>query len=91
MKGIFIKMKQLYFLKGIDSLGRVVVPKNLRKQLNISSGDHVEMCLDGDKIIIKKHNPSCVFCNSSDYIVNYKGTNICSKCHERIKLLFAED
>ncbi len=84
-------MKNLYFLKSIDTLGRVVIPKEVRKKLNIDHGDHLEIEIKEDKIILKKHDPTCIFCNASDYIVNYKGKNICHDCMLRIKLLFGED
>ena len=43
-------------IKSLDKLGRIVIPKKLRKGFNIEQGTQIEIKLDGDKIILKKVN-----------------------------------
>ena len=43
-------------IKSSDKLGRIVIPKGLRKGFNIEQGTQIEVKLDGDKIILKKVN-----------------------------------
>ena len=43
-------------IKSLDKLGRIVIPKKLRKGFNIEQGTQIEVKLDGDKIILKKVN-----------------------------------
>ena len=43
------------FTRYIDDLGRIHIPKNVRDRLRIHPGDSVEMLIDDESIIIKKH------------------------------------
>ena len=80
-------MKSTGIVRNIDELGRVVVPKELRKKLGIANTDPVEIYVEGEKIILTKYHPVCHFCGSSDSIVEYKDKNVCKKCIEEIKSL----
>lgn len=71
--------------RGLDSLGRVVVPMSIRKMLNITTDDTLEIYTEGDKIIIKKYTPFCVFCGSENEICDYEGRKICKSCINKIK------
>ena len=66
----------------IDSLGRVVLPMEIRKLLNINSGDYVEFFVDNmeNKVIIKKYNESCIFCGSTRDLKNFDSKFICDEC-----------
>lgn len=81
-------MRDSYYLKCIDSLGRIVIPKKFRDKLDLKFGDHLSISMDNNVLVMKKHCPSCVFCNSSNDIINYKGKNICRKCQNEISKLF---
>lgn len=48
------KMKTTGVIRRIDDLGRIVIPKEIRKNLRIKSGESVEIFVDGDSIILKK-------------------------------------
>ena len=80
-------MKATGIVRKVDELGRLVIPIELRRTLNIDIKDPIEIYVDGDKIILKKYQPTCVFCESSENIQQVKGKNVCSKCiSEIIKL-----
>ena len=73
-------MKSTGIVRNIDELGRVVVPKEIRKKLGISNTDPVEIYVEGDKIILTKYIPVCHFCGSSEGLTEYRDKNICAYC-----------
>lgn len=48
-------MKNTGVIRKIDNLGRIVVPKEIRKNLNIHNGDDVQIYIEGDSIVLKKY------------------------------------
>ena len=75
-------------IKGVvrrfDNLGRMVVPREIRKTLNIDAGDPVDIYLDGRKICIEKMAVTCVCCGKSEdetELKKYKGVLMCPDCH----------
>lgn len=71
--------------KEIDSAGRIVISKDIRKHLNIEPGDILRIEAVDDSIVIKKEGNKCIFCNSSeDIIKEYNGKFICKSCYEKI-------
>ena len=48
-------MRSLGIVRRMDDLGRVVIPKEIRRSLNISPGDLFEFYIDGDRIIIQNY------------------------------------
>ena len=53
-------MKATGIVRPIDALGRVVIPVELRRNLGIQTNDSVEIYVDGQFIMLKKYEPSCV-------------------------------
>ena len=45
------------FICNLDELGRIGLPEEMCKALNIELRDNLEFFLEGDKIILKKHEP----------------------------------
>jgi len=77
-------MKSTGIVRKIDDLGRMVIPIELRKTMNINKKDPMEIFVDGDKIILRKYEPACIFCGSADDIIEYEGRTICGSCKEKI-------
>lgn len=50
-------MKTTGIIRRIDDLGRIVIPKELRKTLRIKNGDSLEIFVDNEDIILKKYSP----------------------------------
>ncbi|MBP3402179.1 MAG: AbrB/MazE/SpoVT family DNA-binding domain-containing protein [Clostridia bacterium] len=73
-------MKSTGIVRNIDELGRVVVPKELRKKLGIANTDPVEIYVEGEKIILTKYQPVCHFCGSTAELVEYREKKICRSC-----------
>lgn len=78
-------MKSTGIVRRVDELGRVVIPIELRRTLNIAERDALEIYVDGEEIILKKYEPACIFCGNAKDVVNYKGKNICKDCLEELK------
>lgn len=77
-------MKSTGIVRKVDELGRIVLPIELRRTLDIAERDELEIYLDDDKVILKKYEPSCVFCASSQGLLNYCGRNVCADCIEKL-------
>lgn len=80
-------MKSTGIIRNIDELGRIVVPKEIRKKLGIENTDPVEIYVEGDKIILTKYLPACHFCANTEGVSDFKGKKICSECIKSIKEL----
>jgi transcriptional pleiotropic regulator of transition state genes len=52
--------------------------------LDIEVRDPVEIFLEGDRIILHKYEPACLFCGSSNGLVQYRGKNVCAQCAKDI-------
>ena len=78
-------MKSTGVVRRVDELGRIVIPIELRRTLDIAEKDALEIYVDGEQIILKKYEPACIFCGDSRDVVNYKGKNICQKCLDELK------
>lgn len=78
-------MKSTGIIKNVDELGRIVLPKKMRENLNIDIRDQVEIFVEGDRIILQKHVLTCIFCGSDQDIVFYNGKRVCAHCIDGIK------
>ncbi len=78
-------MKSTGIVRKVDELGRIVLPIELRRTLDIAEKDALEIYVDGNTIILKKYEPSCIFCGSSTDVLTFKGRNICPKCMSELK------
>lgn len=78
-------MKSTGIVRKVDKLGRVVLPIKMRRTLDISEKDALEIYVEGENIILRKYQAACVFCNSTKDIINFKGRNVCASCIEKLK------
>ena len=78
-------MKSTGIVRKVDELGRIVLPIELRRTLEIAERDSLEIYVEGSTIILKKYEPACIFCGDAKDVVNYKGRNICRTCLDEIK------
>ena len=78
-------MKSTGIVRKVDELGRIVLPIEMRRTLDIEERDSLEIFVDGDSIILKKYQPACIFCDNTKDIISYKGKNICPDCINKIK------
>ena len=73
-------MKSTGIVRKIDELGRIVIPKEFTRTLDIEVGDPLEIFVDGEEVILRKYEPGCVFCGNVKYIVEFKGKKVCTNC-----------
>ncbi|MBQ4516404.1 MAG: AbrB/MazE/SpoVT family DNA-binding domain-containing protein [Clostridia bacterium] len=78
-------MKSTGIVRKVDELGRVVLPIELRRTLDISEKDSLEIYVDANSIILKKYEPSCIFCGNAKDVLVFKGKNICPACMAELK------
>ena len=78
-------MKSTGIVRKVDELGRIVLPIELRRTLDIAEKDSLEIYVDEDSIVLRKYEPACIFCGNAKNIVDYKGKNICSACVKELK------
>ena len=77
-------MKATGIVRKLDELGRVVLPIELRRTLGIKVRDSMEIFVEGDTIMLKKYEPSCVFCGNAKNVTQFKGRNVCQTCAKAI-------
>ena len=77
-------MKSTGIVRKIDDLGRIVLPIELRRVLDIDKDASLEIYVDNDSIILKKYQPACVFCSSAEDVRPFQGRNICAACRSAI-------
>lgn len=73
-------MKSTGIVRKVDELGRIVLPMELRKCLDINIKDPLEIYTEGEFVLLKKYQPACIFCNEASDVVTYLGKNICRTC-----------
>lgn len=77
-------MKATGIVRKVDELGRVVLPMELRRTLDIGMKGALEIFVDGDQIILKKYEPTCVFCGNAKNVVHFHDKNVCRACMKEI-------
>lgn len=77
-------MKAIGVVRKVDELGRIVIPVELRRNMGIEIKDSMEIYTEDNSIILKKYEPSCIFCGEAKDIIQFNGKNICQHCIEEI-------
>lgn len=77
-------MKSTGIVRKVDELGRIVLPIELRRTLDIDIKDSIEIYVENDAIILKKYEPTCIFCGSSENLSTFHEKNVCKKCLKEI-------
>ena len=83
LKGVAI-MKSTGIIRKVDDLGRIVLPIELRRVLDIAERDELEIFMENDRIILQKYEPACIFCGSSRELISYENKNVCRSCIKRM-------
>ncbi len=78
-------MKATGMVRPVDNLGRVVIPREIRKQFDVVDGiDNFEIFVDEDKIILRKYQPSCIFCGEMYDTITHNSHVVCKTCIEKM-------
>ncbi len=78
-------MKATGIVRKVDNVGRIVLPIELRRTLDIKVNDSLEIYVDGSQIILTKYEPSCIFCGNAKDVVHFKGKNVCPNCKKEMR------
>ena len=85
-------MKSTGIIRGLDNMGRVVIPKEIRKFLDMTEGvDEFEIYMQDDSIILKKHKPTCIFCGAEENCIEFENQKVCKNCIEKMQLIKEEN
>ena len=80
-------MKIIGMIRQLDSLGRIVLPIELRRTLDINTKDMLEILVEGNSVILRKYEPNCHFCGSSASLTEFRGKMVCRRCLRDLKSL----
>ena len=69
-------MKSTGIIRGIDELGRLVIPKELRNKFDLKYKDEIEIYTEDNKIILKKHENGDIFTGDMEDLIEYEGKKI---------------
>lgn len=75
-----MKMKATGIVRKIDDLGRIGIPKEIRRALQIEERASVEIFTDGDYIFLQRYSPGCVLCGEMDNTKKVKDKLLCQGC-----------
>ena len=80
-------MKITGMIRQLDSLGRIVLPIELRRTLNINTKDMLEILVEDDSVILRKYEPNCHFCGGKTGLSSFKGKLVCRRCLKALREL----
>ena len=80
-------MKTTGMIRQLDSLGRIVLPIELRRTLNINTKDMLEILVEDDSVILRKYEPNCHFCGGNTGLSSFKGKLVCRRCLRALREL----
>lgn len=78
-------MKATGVVRQVDKLGRIVIPKEIRRKFDIvDDQDSFEIFVEDDKMILKKYQPGCLFCGEPEDTISLKGHVVCKECAKKL-------
>lgn len=78
-------MKSTGIVRPVDQLGRLVLPMELRRTMDIKEDDRMGIFVDGDTIVLRKYEPACIFCGQAKETGDFKGKLICTDCMVQLR------
>lgn len=73
-------MKYVRTIRRVDKLGRIVLPIELRKAMDIGDRDTLEIIAEGDTVFLKKAVSTCVFCDGTKDLGIFRNKHLCMNC-----------
>ncbi len=77
-------MKPTGITRKVDDLGRIVLPIELRRSLNVAERDELMIWMENDRIILQKFEPVCIFCKSPRNLVDFCQKSVCRECVKKL-------
>lgn len=73
-------MKTTGVSRKIDDLGRLVLPAEIRRRFGLGEGSHVDISVEGDRVILTKVEDDCVFCGTDQDLQSFRDKRVCVNC-----------
>ena len=77
-------MKASGIVRNVDTVGRIVIPKEIRDVMSINEGDPLEIVKVNNEILLRKYNKGCIFCGEDKGIIEFKGNLVCTECKKSL-------
>ena len=77
-------LKSTGIIRKVDDLGRIVIPMEVRKAFDIEVKDPLEIHVEKNRIVLSKHEKSCLFCGSIKNLLIFKGKKVCADCSDAL-------
>ena len=78
-------MKGTGIVRNLDALGRITLPREIRRTFDLNIADGMEIFVEENSIILKKYQPECVLCGEAKDVTSFNNKNICQLCISKIK------
>lgn len=79
-------MKATGVVRRMDGLGRIVIPKEIRRTFDwVEDETALEIFIEDKRVILGEYRPGCVFCNSLEGVQEFKSKMVCGKCRKELK------
>lgn len=81
-------MRSTGIVRKIDKLGRIVLPVDLRRTMDMSIQDAIEIYTEQDKIILKKYKNTCMLCGNTEQndLISFDNKYLCKDCIDKLKM-----
>lgn len=64
-----------------DSIGRLVIPVELRREMGLMTGEPVHMYVEDGKVIVEKYKENCFICGKgANKFTTVHGKRVCEDC-----------
>ena len=73
-------MKSTGIPRKVDDLGRIVVPVEFRRLLNIHEGDELEVTVEGGRLVLTRVDPACALCGGTTELHPFRDRHVCATC-----------
>ena len=73
-------MKSYEHICTLDSLGRILIPVSVRRKMELSKEEKMELYVDNNSIILRKPIPTCTLCGNKTELIEHNGKCICKSC-----------
>lgn len=78
-------MKTTGIIRRVDDLGRIVIPVEIRRVLDIDEREPLEIFVEGSSVVMKRCRTGCVFCDSGRDVADFRGKWICARCRRELQ------
>jgi len=75
-------------MKQIDDVGRVLLPLEIRKALELQPKDWMVVTLKADEITMKKYEDSCILCGGQENLIKFRTRYVCKHCKNDLYAIY---